>query len=74
MIILSKLENFPSLSNANFLKFLSTYISRSLANIFNKVFETEIYPDHYKKAEIIPVYENDRSNELISNFAKFSKN
>ena len=64
--------------NSKVIKAISPYISYPLASIFNKVFETGIYPNHFKYAEIIPIHKSGAKNNatnyrpiaLISNFAK----
>ena len=50
------------------LKILAPYISYPLANIFNMVMEKGIFPTHFKKADIIPIYKSGdkKINEQLS--------
>ena len=64
--------------NTKIIKLISPYIVKPLTTIFNNVLQTGIFPEHFKKAEIIPIYKsgdrkqttNYRPIALISNFAK----
>ena len=60
------------------LKSIARFIAEPLTYIINKSIETSIFPDHFKKAEVIPIYKagdktlptNYRPISLISNLAK----
>ena len=64
--------------SSNVIKAISYYIVSPLTKIFNKIFEPDNYPNHFKTAEIIPIYKSGDKKmvtnycpiALISNFAK----
>ena len=64
--------------NTNIIKIIGPFIVSPLTNIFNKIFESGIFPQHFKTAEVIPIYKsgdkklatNYRPIALTSNLAK----
>lgn len=75
-----KLDRSPGMDGlkTEIIKILQPYLLEPLAYIYNKVFETGIYPDLFKIAVVTPVFkkgdryqvENYRPISLISNFGK----
>lgn len=63
---------------AELLKDLEPYITKPLCYIYNTIFETGVYPDHFKEAVVTPIFksgnktslENYRPISLISNLNK----
>ena len=41
------------------IKRISEYIIKPLTYIFNKSIESGVYPEYFKKAQIIPIYKSD---------------
>lgn len=79
--LISKLKNKASgIDNIStqILKVISKNIAKPLVHILNLCIEKSIFPDAFKKAEVIPIYKSGEANKttnyrpisLISNFAK----
>ena len=70
-----------NLSNSNFIgidgflirpiKFVIEYLAKPLASIFNKSFQTYVFPDRLKHAKITPVHKGD-DKRLINNYRHIS--
>ena len=64
--------------SAKVIEHIAVHIAKPLVPIVNKCLETAIFPDHLKKAEVVPIYKSGDDNlptnfrpiSLISNFAK----
>ena len=55
-----------------FLKISKAVISPFLANLFNVCLKRGVYPNALKVAQVIPIYKNEGSKELCSNYRPIS--
>ena len=53
------------------IKFVVEYLAKPLASIFNKSFQTGVFPDRLKHAKITPVHKGD-DKRLINNYRLIS--
>ena len=74
-LTLSRLVNSNGIGIDGFLirpiKFVIEYLAKPLASIFNKSFQTGVFPDRLKHAKLTPMHKGD-DKRLINNYRPIS--